>query len=352
MTMNSNDLNNRHSRQIRLPEVGPDGQEALRHARVLIVGMGGLGCPAAQYLAAAGVGSLGLMDYDTVNLSNLHRQILYKENDIGQHKAEMAKRALQEINSEIEILAIMDWLTEDNAVELFKSFDLVIDGSDNFRTKYLINDASVLTHTPWIYASIYKFQGQLSVFNYKSGPTYRCLFPTTTNRNISCEEVGVMGPLPGVLGTLQASEAIKIILNTDGVLSGKLKLIDLLTHQDKLIEIQRNDSEIEKVKKRGIIPEVFSCTLEPRNKFYLDVRDPFEEPRLDAKNVINIPMNRLDEKQSDIPADQPVHVICQTGKRSSKAIEQLHTKYGFNNLVNVVGGIQAIMNKNKQKTHA
>ncbi|WP_340102906.1 HesA/MoeB/ThiF family protein [Rhodohalobacter sp. 8-1] len=350
--MNSHELNDRYSRQERLPEVGIDGQKALSGARVLIVGMGGLGCPAAQYLAAAGVGSLGLMDHDTVNLSNLHRQILFRENDIGQPKAELAKQALQRINSEIEITAIPDWLTDENAVELFESHDLVIDGSDNFRTKYLINDASIMTDTPWIYASIYKFQGQISVFNYQNGPSYRCLFPTTTNRNVSCEEVGVMGPLPGVLGTMQASESIKMILNTGGVLSGKLKLIDLKTHKDQLIEIQRNDAEIKKVKHRGIKIEIFRCSLDSGNTFYLDVRDPFEEPQLDAMKVINIPMSRLDEKQSDIPDDQPVHVICQTGKRSRQAIEQLQTKYGFTNLVNVEGGIQAIMKKNKQETHA
>lgn len=350
--MNRNDLKNRYSRQIRLSEVGTEGQKALSNARVLIVGMGGLGCPAAQFLAAAGVGSIGLMDHDTVQPSNLHRQILYRENDIGQPKAEMARRALEEINSDINIRAITDWLTEDSAVELLESYDLVIDGSDNFRTKYLINDASVLTQKPWIYASIFKFQGQLSVFNYRNGPTYRCLFPTTTNRNVSCEEVGVMGPLPGVLGTMQASEAIKIILNSGGVLSGKLKLIDLMSHRDQLIEIQRNDSEIEKVRNRGIIPEVFRCRLESSDKFYLDVRDPFEEPQLDAENVINIPMSRLDEKQTDIPSDQPIHVICQTGKRSKQAVDQLKEKYGMTNLVNVDGGVQAIMNKNNQKTHA
>lgn len=350
--MNRNDSSYRFSRQVRLSEVGPGGQKALSNASVLIVGMGGLGCPTAQYLAAAGIGTLGLMDLDTVNSSNLHRQILYRENDVGLPKAETAKRALCKINSEIEIIAITDWLTEDNAVELFKSYDIVIDGSDNFRTKYLINDASVLTDTPWIYASIYKFQGQLSVFNYKGGPTYRCLFPATNDRNVSCEEVGVMGPLPGVLGTMQASEAIKIILKNSNVLSGKLKVIDLMSHRDQLIEFQRNESEIEKVKNRGIISEIYRCTPEVGDEFYLDVRDPFEEPQLDAMNSINIPMSRLDEKQSDIPTDQPVHVICQTGKRSRQAIEQLQIKYGFTNLVNVDGGIQAIMKKNKQESHA
>lgn len=350
--MNNNELNNRYSRQLRLSEIGTDGQKALSGAKVLIIGMGGLGCPAAQYLTAAGVGTLGLMDKDTVQVSNLHRQILYRESDIGKCKAEAAKRVLNGMNSEIDIKAIPEWLTGDNAVKLFESYDLVIDGSDNFRTKYLINDASVLTNTPWIYASIYKFQGQLSVFNYQDGPTYRCLFPTTTSRDVSCEEVGVMGPLPGVLGTLQASEAIKIILNTDSVLSGKLKLIDLLTHQDQLIEIQRNETEINKVRSLGIIPEVFRCTIESSDKFYLDVRDPFEEPQIDAKNVINIPMSLLVDKQHDIPSDQPVHVICQTGRRSSQAIELLQRNYGYSNLINVEGGIQAIMKKNKQETHA
>jgi adenylyltransferase/sulfurtransferase len=343
-------LADRYSRQTTLPEIGASGQQKLKRAKVLIVGMGGLGCPAAQYLTAAGVGTLGLMDHDLIQATNLHRQILYKESDVGQPKVTTAKTALQNLNSDVNINAINDWLTAENALSQFEEYDLIIDGSDNFQTKYLINDAAVLTGKPWVYGSIYKFQGQLSVFNYSNGPTYRCLFPTTTNRNVSCDEVGVIGALPGVLGILQASEAIKIILDTGNILSGKLKIIDLMTHQDQLIQLRRDDSKIEEIKNRGLKPEIFRCTLESGDKLYLDVRDKFEEPLLDESNVLKIPINRLEDHHSDIPTDRHVHVICQTGNRSKQAIKYLHSHHGFTNLVNVDGGIQAIMKQ--QETHA
>lgn len=339
----------KYSRQIKLPEVGSSGQEKLGNAKVLIVGMGGLGCPAAQYLVAAGVGTLGLMDHDLVNLSNLHRQILYTESDIGKPKVDIAKTALQKLNSDVNLITISERLNENNALSLFEDYDLIIDGSDNFQTKYLINDACVLTHKPWIYASIYKYQGQLSVFNYENGPTYRCLFPTTTNRNVSCEEVGVIGVLPGVLGTLQAAEAIKIVLNTGSILSDKLKVIDLLTHQDQMINLQRNEEQIEKVKNRGLKPEIIHCELASTDKLYLDVREPYEEPQPQNSNILSIPLNQLEKRHLEIPKDQQVYVVCQSGIRSMKAIEYLKANYGFTNLVNVEDGIQSIL---KQENYA
>ena len=328
---------------MKLPEVGSSGQERLGYAKVLIVGMGGLGCPAAQYLTAAGIGTLGLMDHDLVNLSNLHRQILYTESDVGKPKVEVAKKALQKLNSDVSIISIPERLDENNAPSLFEKYDLIIDGSDNFQTKYLINDAAVLTNKSWIYASIYKYQGQLSVFNYEDGPTYRCLFPKTTNQNVSCEEVGVIGVLPGVLGTLQATEAIKMILNTGNILSGKLKIIDLLTNQDQLIRLQRNEDEIEKVKVRGLKPEIIECELASIEKLYLDVREPYEEPRPKDSNVLSIPMNQLEKRHDEIPKDRQVHVVCQHGIRSKNAIEYLQENHGFTNLVNVEDGIQSIL---------
>lgn len=333
----------KYSRQIKLPEVGSAGQEKLGNSKVLIVGMGGLGCPAAQYLAAAGVGTLGLMDHDLVNLSNLHRQILYGEADVGKPKVEIAKSALQKLNSDVNLISIPERLDENNALSLFEEYDLIIDGSDNFQTKYLINDACVLTNKSWIYASIYKYQGQLSVFNYENGPTYRCLFPTTTNQNVSCEEVGVIGVLPGVLGTLQATEAIKMILKTGSVISGKLKIIDLLTNQDQLINLQRNTEQVQKVKNRGLKPEIIECELDSADKLYLDVREPFEEPRPQNANIISIPLNQLKNRYQEIPKDRQVHVFCQVGIRSKNAIEYLSDNFGFTNLVNVDDGIQSIL---------
>ena len=347
--MPNNEFTEKYSRQIKLSEVGSAGQDKLRNAKVLIVGMGGLGCPAAQYLVAAGVGALSLMDHDLVNLSNLHRQILYTESDVGKPKVEVAKAALQRLNSDVNLISIPERLDANNALSLFDEYDLIIDGSDNFQTKYMINDTSILMNKPWIYASIYKYQGQLSVFNYENGPTYRCLFPTTTNQNVSCEEVGVIGVLPGVLGTLQATEAIKIILNMGQVLSGKLKIIDLLTSRNQLISLQRNEKEVEKVKNRGLKPEIIECELASTENLYLDVRDPFEEPRPRNSNVLSIPMNQLGKRHDEIPKDRQVHVVCQSGIRSQNAIEYLSTNFGFTNLVNVDDGIQSIL---KQETHA
>jgi sulfur-carrier protein adenylyltransferase/sulfurtransferase len=347
--MLNNELANRYSRQIKLPEIGIPGQEKLGNAKILIVGMGGLGCPAAQYLAAAGVGTLGLMDHDLVNLSNLHRQILYTESDIGKPKVEVAKTALQKLNSDVKLITISERLNENNAISQFEEYDLILDGSDNFQTKYLINDASVLTGKPWIYASIYKYQGQLSVFNYEDGPTYRCFFPSATNRNVSCEEVGVIGVLPGVLGVLQASEAIKLILNTGNILSGQLKIIDLLTLQDQVISFRKNDEQVEKIKARGLEPEIIQCELVSTDTLYLDVRDVYEEPRPQNQNIITIPLNQLEERHHEIPKDQQIYVFCQSGIRSVEAIEYLNIHFGFTNLVNVEKGIQSIL---KQENHA
>ncbi len=229
----------RYDRQIKLNEVGDSGQVKLRNASILIVGVGGLGCPAAQYLAGAGVGKMGLMDHDRVSLSNLHRQTLFSEGDIGKSKAAVAKEKLEQLNSEIELIAIEKALSIDNAEKLFSQYDIILDGTDNFETKYLINDACILSGKPWVYASIYKNEGQLSVFNYQEGPSYRCLFPKTTQQNISCEATGVLGVTPGILGTLQAAEVLKMILEIGTVLSGKLKLINILSGSEQVLNIQK-----------------------------------------------------------------------------------------------------------------
>ncbi len=330
---------------MKLPEVGKSGQEKLASAKILIVGMGGLGCPAAQYLVAAGVGTLGLMDHDTVHLSNLHRQILYSESDIGKSKTKVAKKALYKLNSDGDLISIEERLSDKNAISLFNEYDVIIDGSDNFQTKYLINDACVLTNKPWIYASIYKYQGQLSVFNYDDGPTYRCLFPAATSRNISCEEVGVIGVMPGVLGTLQAAEAIKIILGTGKTLSGKVKIIDLLRLNDQIIHLQRNEEQVEKVKQRGLVPEIIRCELASADVFYLDVREPYEEPQAMAHNILAISLDQLESRYQEIPKDRQVHVFCKSGICSQTAIEYLSDNFGFSNLVNVEKGIQSIIKK-------
>lgn len=333
----------RYDRQIKLDEVGFSGQEKLRNASVLIVGVGGLGCPAAQYLAGAGVGKIGLMDHDKVSISNLHRQVLYDEFDVGKSKALVAKEKLQRLNSEIELVAIEEALTMENAEKLFNLYDLIIDGTDNFETKYLINDACILTGKAWIYASIYKNEGQLSVFNYQNGPSYRCLFPKTTRQNVSCEATGVLGVTPGILGMLQAAEALKIILNAGNVLSGKLKLMNILYGTEQMLNIQIRPEEIEKVKNEGIIPVRIACELKDTVKTYLDVREAFEQPKVNSEKVIHIPLGKLKDRLKEIPDMEEVLVFCQTGKRSQEAVEMLQKDFGFRNLKNVEGGIEKII---------
>lgn len=335
--------NLRYSRQIKLPEVGTEGQEKIRKAKVLIVGMGGLGCPVAQYLGAAGVGTLGLMDHDRVDWSNLHRQILYGAADVGKPKAETAKEKLQLQNENIRFEAYTEGLNQGNAQQVIKKYDVVVDGTDNFQAKYLINDACLLAQKPWVYASIYKYEGQLSVFNYQNGPSYRCLFPKIPQADISCEETGVIGVLPGILGTYQAAEVLKIILGIGNVLSGKLKIINTLSMQEQMITFQRNEAEINQMLQRGIIAESINCNFSDPDKIYLDVREFHEQPDPDHEVVLKIPMNQLRERYGEIPWEKTVHVYCQSGVRSRKAIQFLQEKYGFKNLINVEGGIQSLL---------
>jgi len=333
----------RYDRQITLGEVGVSGQEKLRKASVLIIGVGGLGCPAAQYLVGAGVGKIGLMDHDKVSISNLHRQVLYNDNDIGKSKALVAQEKLQQLNSEIDIVAIEEALSIENAEKLFFQYDIILDGTDNFETKYLINDACILANKPWVYASIYKNEGQLSVFNYKGGPSYRCLFPKTTRQNVSCEATGVLGVVPGIFGMLQAMEILKIVLGVGNILSGKLKLSNLLTGSEQILKLQKREEEIEKIKENGIIPVIIECKISDESKLYLDIREIFEQPRITSEKVIQIPMSDLDERLWEIPKEEEVFVFCQSGKRSKKIVDLLKAEYGFENLKNVEGGIETII---------
>jgi adenylyltransferase/sulfurtransferase len=333
----------RYDRQIKLPEVGREGQEKLKNSRVLIVGAGGLGCPAAQYLVGAGVGTIGLIDHDLVDKTNLHRQVLYTEANIGEPKAHAAKNSLEQLNSQITIVAHNEKLTEVNALALFEDYDVILDGTDNFQTKYLINDACVLSDKVFVGASIYKYQGQLSVFNYQKGPTYRCLYPTQQiNDNSNCEESGVLGVLPGIMGSMQASEVLKIILEIGTVLSGKLKIFDTLTMDSQMISFKRNQDQIDLVKNRPLQLEAIRCTLVEKGVIYLDVREPYEQPRPEHKRLINIPLGELEQRHSEVPKTEEVHVFCQSGIRSKKAISILAKEYGFTNLVDVEGGIETI----------
>jgi adenylyltransferase/sulfurtransferase len=333
----------RYSRHIQLSDIGTKGQKKLALAKVLIIGVGGLGCSAAQHLVASGVGTIGILDYDLVDMSNLNRQILYTQKDVGQRKVEAAKKALLKLNDQVHINMYFEQLTFDRALSLFPEYDIILDGTDNFRTKYAINDACVVVNKPWVYASVYKYQGQLSVSNYKNGPTYRCLYPDINSRNTSCEEVGVLGALPGILGTLQAVEALKIILDIGQVLSGRLLIQDLLTMQQQLISFSRDENQVAIAKNREKVKNKKNGFINTCEKVYLDIREPVETTKNLDQNVIQIPMNQLSNRHMEIPRDVPIHVYCQSGIRSREAIKLLSEKYGFQNLINVNGGIQSLM---------
>jgi molybdopterin/thiamine biosynthesis adenylyltransferase len=244
----------RYDKQIALPEVGEAGQQKLAEAKVLVVGAGGLGCPALQYLAAAGVGTIGIVDGDVVNETNLHRQVLYTNPDVGKPKAAVAAERLKQLNPEVEIQTFPEFLTAANAMDIVANYDLIVDTTDNFAARYRINDVCVKLDKPFVYGAIHRFEGQISVFNYKGGPTYRCLFPDkpAESQIPDCNEMGVLGVLPGIVGTYQATEVLKVILEIGEVLSGKLMTLNLLTNSTRTFEFSRNDEQVQKAKEKGV----------------------------------------------------------------------------------------------------
>ena len=245
----------RYDKQIALPEVGEAGQQKLAEAKVLVVGAGGLGCPALQYLVAAGIGTIGIVDGDVVNETNLHRQVLYTNSDVGKPKVEVAAERLYQLNPEVKINTYSDFLTAKNAMDIVANYDLIVDATDNFAARYRINDVCVKLDKPFVYGAIHRFEGQVSVFNYKGGPTYRCLFPEypTENQIPNCNETGVLGVLPGIVGTHQATEVLKMILGIGEVLSGKLMTLNLLTNSSQIFECSRSEEQVQKAKEKGVL---------------------------------------------------------------------------------------------------
>ena len=331
---------NRYNRQIILPEIGIEGQQKLLNARVLVIGAGGLGCPILQYLVAAGVGNIGIIDADVVSISNLHRQILYIVADVGKQKVSVAKAHLLNQNPAIKIDAYPVMLHTSNALEIFRPYDFVIDGSDNFATRYLVNDACVILKKVFVSGSIFKFEGQISVFNYQNGPTYRCLYPEppTAGSVPNCSEIGVIGALAGIIGTMQAAEAIKIITGAGEVLSGKLLLFDMLTMRSQIIKFKAIESN-KQIKELinyqefcGDFPldstqnmdakTLQSWVDEQRDFQLIDVRNPheFERDNIGGKNI---PLDDLIESIAQLDLQKPIVFCCQTGLRSAKALEIL-----------------------------
>jgi molybdopterin/thiamine biosynthesis adenylyltransferase/rhodanese-related sulfurtransferase len=327
----------RYIRQITLPEMGLAGQEKLKAAKVLVIGAGGLGCPVLQYLTAAGVGTIGIVDDDTVDITNLHRQILYSTADVGKGKAITAAGKLSIMNPFVSLIPFLVRLTEENAAEIISGFDLVIDGSDNFPTRYLANDICVELNKPLIFGSILRFEGQVSVFNYKGGPTYRCLFPEAEEGD-NCEVAGVIGILPGIIGSYMANEAIKVICGIGGTLSGQLLIINTLTNQTNIFHFNRNfDSQITqkeedlpmvdvaKVDPKQLLFPDFEKLLEvdPDNILLVDVREEYEFEE-DFIGGINIPLPDLPGKLTTMTADKTVVFYCRSGVRSLMALKLLN----------------------------
>jgi sulfur-carrier protein adenylyltransferase/sulfurtransferase len=359
----------RYSRHLIMPEVGLDGQLKLKRARVLMIGTGGLGAPLGLYLAAAGVGHLGLVDFDVVDSSNLQRQVTFTTADVGKSKSEAAKARLSALNPMIEIVSYETRLTSDNALELFRDYDIIVDGTDNFPTRFLVNDACVLLGKPNVYGSIFRFEGQATVFGYPGGPCYRCLYPEPPPPGLvpSCAEGGVLGVLPGIVGSIQAMETIKLILGAGEPLVGRLLLFDALAMRFRELKLKRNPdcplcgdhrtltTLIDYEEFCGIrgeetpamtdgIQEITATELKARQDrgdkpFILDVREPHEYQICNLNGKL-IPLGELPRRVNELDSSVEMVVHCRSGKRSADAIHFLQTA-GFKKLWNLKGGVLA-----------
>jgi sulfur-carrier protein adenylyltransferase/sulfurtransferase len=348
----------RYSRQIALPEIGESGQLKLQNARVLVIGAGGLGCPVLQNIAAAGVGTIGIVDGDVVDETNLHRQLLYTLKDCGNSKAETAKKAILELNPEIKVNVFPEFFSNQNAFEIVQDYQIIVDCTDSLAVRYLINDVAVFKKIPVVYASIYKFEGQVSVFNYKNGPSYRCLFPEQESLNTTpnCVESGVLGVLPNTLGAFQATEVLKIILEIGEVLSGKLLVYDALHFQTQIIDFSKNPKAIEKgfingsqllhhkKETENLSPEAFLEKCNQSGIVVIDVRESDEMPEFKGKNVVQIPLSQLEEYSKKLDKNQEIVLFCQTGQRSMAAMNHLQ-KSGFVGVFHLGKGIESLKNQ-------
>ncbi|WP_406683485.1 HesA/MoeB/ThiF family protein [Seonamhaeicola sp. MEBiC1930] len=355
---------NRYNRHIILSEIGPEGQDKLSKAKVLVIGAGGLGCPILQYLTAAGVGTIGIIDFDKVELSNLQRQVLFGASSLGKNKAQAAKTRLEDLNSDIEIIAYPEALTYQNALELFNQYDIVVDGSDNFETRYLVNDACIISNKPLVFGAIYKFEGQVSVFNYNNGPSYRCLFPISPQKDTvpNCSEIGVMGVLPGIIGSMQANEVIKLILGIGDVLSGKLLCYNSLSNQSTTLRINRNDTVINEVliQQSTFRDRALNINCETNklvsiqniiykdNILLIDVRETHEQPKVDELSIESIPLSSIQNKLEQLNNDKEKYFFCQSGTRSKRAVAYLKEQ-GITNCYSIVEGALEIKNYLKEQ---
>jgi adenylyltransferase/sulfurtransferase len=338
----SNEEIARYSRHLIMPEVALEGQKQLKAAKVLTVGTGGLGSPLALYLAAAGIGTIGIVDFDVVDESNLQRQIIHGTSDVGRPKVESAHDKIKDINPNVEVRVHEEALTSENALEIIKDYDVIVDGTDNFPTRYLVNDACVLLNKPNVYGSIFRFEGQASVFYAEEGPCYRCLYPEPPPPGLvpSCAEGGVLGILPGAIGTIQATETAKLILGIGEPLIGRLLLYDALNDYQEFCGIPQTEA----AEQENGVPEITVGELKSKldkgeDINVLDVREPHEYEVANI-GVKLIPLGELPQRLIELDQDEYFVVHCKTGSRSAKAVKLLQDA-GFENVYNVKGGITA-----------
>lgn len=366
--------NNRYDRQIRLKEFGQTAQDNLNRAKVLVIGAGGLGCPALQYLASAGVGTIGIVDFDRVELSNLQRQILFNMEDIGKLKAESAAAKISAMNPEIQVHVYSFKITNQNALDIIVEYDIVIDGSDDFATRYLVNDACVLLNKPLVYGAVLRFEGQIGVFNVSNLSTgtktnYRDLFPVppASQSHISCNDLGVLGVVPGIIGTMQAAEAIKILTNIGSPLSNKILTYDVLKNEFYEFQITENNGHShlmpkDRIEFQAYNYEWFCSTHEPSLEInstefnqmrlnevltILDVREMYEQPVELEFPVIRIPLSRWEEDLHMISTKHTIVVVCQSGVRSLAAVKKLKVLFLDQNIYSLQGGIHVLKNNDK-----
>lgn len=345
-----------YHRHLILDQLGNEGQLKLKEAKVLVIGAGGLGCPVLQYLTAAGVGTLGIVDGDTVDQSNLQRQILYTTQDVGKSKAKTAAERLRQLNPFVQFNVHQTYLDNTNAVGLFEKYDIIVDGTDNFPTRYLVNDACVLASKPLVFGSIFKFQGQVAVFNFEGSGTYRCLYPTPPAPNSvpNCSDIGVLGVLPGIIGSLQANEVIKLIVGIGKPLVNRLLYFDALTLEQQLLQFKKNNDinitametdyaffcgENHTIEMKSISAEALLANKNEYN--ILDVRsqEEFEDFNIGG---FHIPLDELEERMGELPNSKPMVVCCASGIRSVRAIELLLEFRFPKYLYNLEGGLSSL----------